>query len=283
MLRKDLPIRTDLIDSTVASAVTTITVYANPIIAKVRTNLNEEPGGTIPPPTLWTPSEIATELWVDALTEASITKPSNIVSQWNDLSGNERHLTQSNSSFRPTYTAVALSGLPSIRFTSDYLDSSGTALSLSNYCLVFLAQINVNPSGIVIAYPVGIGVGGVFWGGSAVSGYIGYAGAGPFIFSAYQPSQSVPAFVSVIADSGVINIYVNGSNLGAASFTANVTQVRLGYRADNNWFFDGDISEFILTANLTSRQKLEGYIAHRYSLQSMLPSGHPYKTFPPYA
>jgi hypothetical protein len=35
------------------------------------------------------------------------------------------------------------------------------------------------------------------------------------------------------------------------------------------------------TASETNRQKMEGYLAHKWSLQSLLPSGHPYKSSPP--
>lgn len=50
---------------------------------------------------LWTPAEIAKELWLDTSNSTAIIE-SGKVSQRNDLSGNNRHATQSTSGLRPT-------------------------------------------------------------------------------------------------------------------------------------------------------------------------------------
>lgn len=47
MLRKDLPIRNDLMDGIGIAGISTITVYANPIISPVRNDLGGDPGGTL--------------------------------------------------------------------------------------------------------------------------------------------------------------------------------------------------------------------------------------------
>lgn len=58
--------------------------------------------------TLWTPASEASQtfaLWFDANDTGTITKDgSNYVSQWDDKSGNDRHLTQSIGSSQPTYS-----------------------------------------------------------------------------------------------------------------------------------------------------------------------------------
>ena len=49
-------------------------------------------------------------------------------------------------------------------------------------------------------------------------------------------------------------------------------------------YFTGEIAEIIVYAGaLTTaeRQKIEGYIAHRYGVQSNLPATHPYRNFAP--
>jgi uncharacterized repeat protein (TIGR02543 family) len=49
-------------------------------------------------------------------------------------------------------------------------------------------------------------------------------------------------------------------------------------------YWDGPIAEVIVFPNALStseRQKLEGYLAHKWGLTSNLPVGHPYKTFAP--
>jgi hypothetical protein len=44
----------------------------------------------------------------------------------------------------------------------------------------------------------------------------------------------------------------------------------------------GDVVWCNLAITTSQRQKLEGYLAWKYSSASLLPGGHPYKSRPPY-
>ena len=49
-------------------------------------------------------------------------------------------------------------------------------------------------------------------------------------------------------------------------------------------FFEGDIAEFIIVdgvASTSDRQKVEGYLAHKWGTTSALASSHPYKSSQP--
>lgn len=48
--------------------------------------------------------------WYDASVAGSITSASNLVSQWNDLSGNAGHLTQATSTYQPTTNTTTQNG-----------------------------------------------------------------------------------------------------------------------------------------------------------------------------
>lgn len=64
----------------------------------------------------WTPASVTTSFWYDASNAASITKDgSNNVSQWNDLSGNARHLTGTGL-FMPVWAPTIMNGLAGIHF-----------------------------------------------------------------------------------------------------------------------------------------------------------------------
>ena len=56
---------------------------------------------------MWSPSKLHDNLllWLDAKDANSITQISSKISQWNDKSGNARHITQTNASIRPTYSS----------------------------------------------------------------------------------------------------------------------------------------------------------------------------------
>lgn len=56
-------------------------------------------------------------LWLDATTGVSVSNGSN-VSQWNDMSGYERHFTQSSSSLQPTYDTSTFNSQPSLTMKS---------------------------------------------------------------------------------------------------------------------------------------------------------------------
>src|SRR5580765_3700198 len=76
----------------------------------------------------WTPASVSTDFWFDASNAASITASSGAVSQWNDLSGNGRHATQSNGSFKFTDTASIQNGkhgLLSVNANGSYMVTSG--------------------------------------------------------------------------------------------------------------------------------------------------------------
>lgn len=86
------------------------------------------------------PSQIGgLTLWLKA--DSGITKDgSNLVSNWNDQSGNNNHFTQTTGTAKPLFTANAKNGLPAIVFdgTSDYMASA--AFTLGTFSLFAVAS-----------------------------------------------------------------------------------------------------------------------------------------------
>jgi hypothetical protein len=78
------------------------------------------------------------ELWLDAGNAASVTLVSNVVSQWNDLSGNNRHATQGTGNNRPTYSAT-VNGRNVISFdgVNDSLISGLASSVITGYATLF--------------------------------------------------------------------------------------------------------------------------------------------------
>lgn len=72
------------------------------------------------------------KLWLDA-TKGVTKDGSNLVSQWNDQSGNGNHATQGTGANQPTWTDSAINGLPAISFdgTADYLSANGVAATFA--------------------------------------------------------------------------------------------------------------------------------------------------------
>ena len=78
------------------------------------------------------------ELWLDASGSSSVTLVSSAVSQWNDLSGNGRHATQSTANNRPAYSAT-VNGRNVITFdgTNDSLITGLASATISGYVTMF--------------------------------------------------------------------------------------------------------------------------------------------------
>jgi hypothetical protein len=78
------------------------------------------------------------ELWLDASDSSSVTLTSSAVSQWNDLSGNNRHATQGTANNRPAYSAT-VNGRNVITFdgTNDSLISGLASSVITGYVTMF--------------------------------------------------------------------------------------------------------------------------------------------------
>jgi len=74
-------------------------------------------------------------VWYDASVSTSVTIETG-VSQWNDLSGNGRHLTQTTTNNQPAYVTNALNGRPAIDFDGSN-DSLSASFTLSQPTRVF--------------------------------------------------------------------------------------------------------------------------------------------------
>jgi hypothetical protein len=78
------------------------------------------------------------ELWLDASDSTSVTLVSSAVSQWNDLSGNNRHATQGTGNNRPAYSAT-VNGRRVITFdgVNDSLISGLASSVITGYATLF--------------------------------------------------------------------------------------------------------------------------------------------------
>ena len=95
------------------------------------------------PTPVWTPLLISgCSLWLDASDSSSITLSSGAVSQWNDKSGNARHFSQSNSTYRPTVSSAAQNGRDVVVFdgTNDHLTASSYTVSNTSTFFIVTKQ-----------------------------------------------------------------------------------------------------------------------------------------------
>lgn len=235
---------------------------------------------------LWTPADVTTAFWLDASDASTFTLTSGYVDQWRDKSGSANHASPSGGlEYHPKIVTGFQNGRDVVQF--DSLDSAGEHLTLnaavnlrdkvvgvvsactgsSTYYAIFGSGGNVQ-----IRYASGSAleiVGGPeIWGNSLVTGNV------------IGVDDMAVLSMDLLATSGALA--VNGTvqaTAGAQSAAVDITYIGRIY---SGYYLYGKIAEIVIAdAGEVDREKLEGYLAHKWGLQNSLPVAHPYKEAPP--
>lgn len=251
------------------------------------------------PPT-WSPLLLSPLMWLDASDTATITESGGVVSQWNDKSGNGNNATQGSGPFRPSYSATGLDGQPAVTTDGNKIMArtlTGVA-ALTNKLGVFVVALMENLLGssdgrLVSMTDINL-VNDDFTSNSAAA--IMRAGATEAIRArrsgANLSEQSVvydsPFVAGSVFDGTNQTMYVNGVGGSAVSsstnFSSNPVIALLGNFNDTPTYWIGALSEVIVVIGDIStedRQRIEGYMAHRWGIAGNLPSDHPFKNVAP--
>ena len=249
--------------------------------------------------TLWTPSEISTAMWLDADDFSTVTADGgNLVAQWNDKSGNDRHVSEA--THQPTYNPSGWSnGRAHIAFDiyngasrahTLGRDVSGDGISGSAYTLFLVLnarqapgdnegwphtardingkenRFQINANGVRVRSDASNG-------GSTSGAFV--AGEQILQFTLDSVSSSVWRNGAMIAG--------NSGTFSPAALTGDFT-INGRNSGDGHAGTEGDFAEWIyLTYNpdLDTRQTIEGYLAHKWGLEGSLAGDHPYKNAAP--
>ena len=253
---------------------------------------------------LWTPAQITTALWLDAadnttvFSDAGTTQAvagTSTVQQWSDKSGNGQHVSQATTGNRPAYAANAINSKPVIRLSN----STNTNLRKITHTL----PTGSSPWTYVLVCKGRTANTEIFgWGSNSGSGSragiyfynlaLSLESANPIHAGANFPTDAAVAAGSFTG--GTISNYlqwVNGSSDALALIGSNITmaitntELAIGAIPGAQTLSPSiDVGEIIIVAGAPStdtRQRVEGYLAHKWDLTANLPSNHPYKTVAP--
>jgi len=257
---------------------------------------------------LWTPAKLTPEIWLDASDSTTITTASGGVNTWADKTANGNNFTQGSGTLNvhPTVTTAGLNGLNVINFsgTSFLLGTATHTRSLcqnvASFSTYIVSHVNVVSSGVgrLILWSLSAGTSPrasitlfssqyllqqdrLDSGTQANNGLSHVAGA-----RITGAEHSFSTAQSTIWVDGTGNTSATGQGSGNSVNTIS-TEVELGGTASvGSQNIVGDVAEMVCISGLlstTNRQILEGYFAYKWGLTANLPSGHPYKTVPPYA
>ena len=232
----------------------------------------------------WTPAELTTQLWLDAADSSTIEENGGKVSQWDDKSGNNNHATQGSSGNQPAYQANGWDGTKPALYldgSNDNMTINGTFTNNSGVAIMVYKPDNDNLYGLFTAsrnswtlYSNNSSYESTFRTGRLENVANG------------QMSSNDPNIYMIEANSSapIYTMYRDGTSIysttGNFTFEDNITALNFGGRNLKGW-----IAETILLDDIPSqeeRQKLEGYLAHKWGLTANLPSGHPYKDVAPF-
>ena len=233
--------------------------------------------------TTWIPLALPRlELWLDASDVSNVIKDSNnLVSELRDKSSNKFHAVQYNVSRQPTYTASnsLLNNKPSVLSTSAF-GSIGLITPLITFREIF-----------IVAYYKG-GIETSFGDYNTLLAGGGHNGAYRIMGMRNSPNWNLEGafndggnFKNGTTDSSITILPLPPTVLRFVSSSAKSQHTGILYNPlfnDRGWV--GGIGEIVALESLSSisdRQKIEGYLAHKWGLAASLPTGHPYKTNAP--
>lgn len=251
----------------------------------------------------WTPASISTVFWLDASLSSTITIATG-VSTWADRNGNGVNATQATGSLQPSYSATAFPGsLPGVLFdgANDIMDISTIAMRNQTHGVYWVFSRSGAGTGDGYSPMIGVrasagtgtdrgalhyvkntgnlGACYPYYGGPASNSYDLSSGT---VYS--NSTGNVMAFQSNTTGWGV---WRNGTLEGTTNGISTPNTDNIGYSIGGQYSVsrrtNGVIGEIIMvqTTDTTTRQKIEGYLAHKWGLTSSLPADHPYKTAAP--
>lgn len=232
--------------------------------------------------TSWTPDEITTFAWYDANDSGTITLSGSDVTQWNDKSGSGYHLnTYTNA---PTYQATGWDGsMAGIDFngTTEWIEHGSTVSLADGMTLAMIYDDDVTQGRLFgVRYTSS---NKSSFGADTGSNALGYDGAASI--GSISPTTGKHFRVSTknatangVTDwiDGVQNINDTPSIVDSVNVYINVGAAN----TSNDQRFNGRIVECIIIEGVVdtdTREILEGYLAWKWGIESLLPVDHTYK------
>jgi len=239
----------------------------------------------------WSPSEIPTLAWWDASDASTIQHTSNTVTQWNDKSGNGINLTVPSSKDNPTTNTNTLNNLNVIQYGGSNSGLSNSSFSYNrsskSFCISFVCNIIAAPTNVqhfyfagtnttspgtrLMARTVSSNTSIQIFGGSGSSNKVVGAGG----LNLRTTTLISFEFTPTGPDSA---IRLNGAQKNTGDTGNNhLNDFNLGINEGGSFSVEGFFGECILYNDNTMIEKIEGYLAHKWGLESSLDSAHPYK------
>jgi len=243
-------------------------------------------------------------IWLDASDSNTITLNSGNVSQWRDRSGNNRNVSQAVATSQPSYSSSGLNNMGLITFDGSddiLLNTLVGANGVSNFTIISVFRM-ISASGDDIPMCIGEtnAIGGCrgFYrntGGTTMSfggwqyDVVGSAfsydiGGSHHIFGLSNPKLARPDNVVLMRDGQTATYTTSNGDLVPATNGFSVGSLR-GVLV-SSYYTNMSVAEilvFYTAIDVDLRERVEGYLAHKWGLTGNLPIDHRWKNNPPSA
>jgi hypothetical protein len=246
-------------------------------------------------PKLWSPSELITALWYDGDDTGTITLNGSTVSQWNDKSGNLRNVSQATATSQPTYLTNGLNGKPVLTFDGgDSLANNIDSFYTSDISFFTVARTTSTTTLQSVISKNGASNREWYFGVDAtnkifqITNDIGSSSSGDRKASSTGNAGTNYGIWATSKSGTNVTVSLDGTTnsvtLASGTVFNGTSGIQIGNGGATTSPFNGGMAEIVVIASSvsdTDRQKLEGYLAHKWGLTANLPAGHPYKTKAP--
>jgi len=252
------------------------------------------PYGTRPPfLTAFIPTDLSNcGLWLDALDAKTVSGTTNVTA-WNDKSGNGRNVTATNG---PSYSSdtiifpgingrflenTAWNNFNRIDHTLIAVHRPDTSTAFTGNTRLFSIQQNSGTPYVVFPYLNNTTPNGYINDGSSSTQP---ASSGKTLLDNSSTSNYNIITASISGTSQAI--YNNGTLQDSRTFTITANTVTSGVKIGGQFSenYKGSVKEIIIytrALNATEIQIIEGYLAWKWGYQTLLPSTHSFRNFPP--
>jgi hypothetical protein len=236
----------------------------------------------------WTPASLASLVWLDASDAATLTvTSSNTISQIADKSGNGYSVSQATGARQPAYTNI--NSIGSIYFPASAWLRSATNFTIGGTQLVAIVLATEAATTTSLRELLAIAYNQVDYGANA--GIPFYQVANTTNIAGYQSGIRGSAFIGLNTPAICVSkftgtnhtMYVNGVS-GTPAASSGTFAPNSGYTvgadgaANPSVYWRGHCAQVLMFKSISDAdiQKVEGWAAWKYGIQSSLPTNHPY-------
>lgn len=245
---------------------------------------------------LWTPSKLNPLLWFDANDSSTLTINGGTVSVWNDKSNNQNDLIQDTLANRPQFSTATFGGRGSVLCDSSvkfmqltslaampdeaslFFVVDSTNISEANVYKTLMARNSSAPVNTPQSY-IGSTSGGTgtrmncFWGGNRFAPTFTSQGLDILEYQHKVGTGILFGKNGITESISILSQTLPIDSVWTGLFTSVGSQNAIGLY----------MGEVVIAGVITTeeRDKINGYLAHKWGLTANLPVNHPFKNSPP--